>query len=224
MIAGLLAGIFSIQVNAAEVTQCGDNVCFTYDDSTLFGSANVVGNNIFFLPTEFVASSVDDEGATSTFATINVVVESITEGFDMTQFMLLEQGDYRLDGRSASVTAAGMLAVTSLTQTCGGLFPCRESDIFNVEGLDTYGAMTDWEGSAMVDLTSNQNWGSDTKVTMTIENRLSATTLQLGDQAFIEKKFAGVGITVVPVPAAVWLLGSALGGLGLMRRRKTVTA
>jgi hypothetical protein len=26
--------------------------------------------------------------------------------------------------------------------------------------------------------------------------------------------------TVVPVPAAVWLLGSALGGLGFMRRRK----
>ena len=26
---------------------------------------------------------------------------------------------------------------------------------------------------------------------------------------------------VVPVPAAVWLLGSALGGLGFMRRRKT---
>jgi hypothetical protein len=29
-------------------------------------------------------------------------------------------------------------------------------------------------------------------------------------------------ISAVPVPAAVWLFGSALGGLGWMRRRKTV--
>jgi hypothetical protein len=29
-------------------------------------------------------------------------------------------------------------------------------------------------------------------------------------------------VTVVPIPAAVWLFGSALAGLGWMRRRKTV--
>jgi hypothetical protein len=32
----------------------------------------------------------------------------------------------------------------------------------------------------------------------------------------------GGSVSAVPVPAAVWLFGSALGGLGWMRRRKTV--
>jgi hypothetical protein len=31
-----------------------------------------------------------------------------------------------------------------------------------------------------------------------------------------------MSVSVVPIPAAVWLFGSALGGLGWMRRRKTV--
>jgi hypothetical protein len=50
---------------------------------------------------------------------------------------------------------------------------------------------------------------------------ISQTSYQIG---YIEyRAWANVGGTVsaVPIPAAVWLFGSALGGLGWMRRRKT---
>jgi hypothetical protein len=35
-------------------------------------------------------------------------------------------------------------------------------------------------------------------------------------------QFANLELTLVPIPAAVWLFGSALAGLGFIRRRKTV--
>ena len=62
---------------------------------------------------------------------------------------------------------------------------------------------------------------SDSSVIAQIQNNLSATTLNNGEQAWIEKKAAGVGLIVnpVPVPAAVWLFGSALALLGWIRRR-----
>ena len=39
-------------------TLVGDNVIFTYDDSTLYGEASVVGDTIFFQPVDFIAESL----------------------------------------------------------------------------------------------------------------------------------------------------------------------
>ena len=210
----------AFQANAATVTLIGDDVSFTYDDSTVFGEALVVGNSINFFPTTFFAESLNGEGTVSNNATINVRVEAITEGFSMSVFQLREQGDYFLVGDDATATIGGEFSITSGTKGCDIFNPCRTSDSINAGPLDTLGAYTQWEMGSTIDLADIEDWQNDTSVVMTIENRLTATTLNLGEQAFIEKKFAGVGITVVPVPAAVWLLGSALGGLGFMRRRK----
>jgi hypothetical protein len=224
--ASAFLALVGFQANAASVTTCGNDVCFTYDDSTEFGSANVVGNSIFFAPTSFTAESLNGQGAVSTSSTINVLVESITQGFNLQQFFLQEQGDYFIEGQQASVSAGGQFAATSLTKTCdtGGLFEfaCREEVLLDGGDLDTVGEFDDWSISAFIDLAQNEDWGSDSRVLLTIENRLSATTFNLGEEAFIEKKFAGVGITVIPVPAAVWLLGSALGLLGFSRRKQVL--
>ena len=220
MLATSLLTIASLQVNAASVTECGTDVCFTYDNATLFGSANIIGNNIFFLPTNFIAESNNGDGAASANSTLSILVEAITEGFAMTQFVLQEQGDYFLSGSSASASVGGMFAATSGTKTCESMFfPCREEEILNSSPLTTLDAFDDWSINSVISLAGNESWNSDSKVFLTIENRLSATTLENGDQAFIQKKVAGVGITVVPVPAAVWLMGSALGILGWMRRK-----
>jgi hypothetical protein len=42
-----------------------------------------------------------------------------------------------------------------------------------------------------------------------------------GGQTFIRDIVSGT-VTAVPIPAAVWLFGSALAGLGWMRRKQTV--
>jgi len=224
-VAAVLSAI-SIGANAAPVTLFGDDVSFSFDDASLYGEAIVVGNSIFFQPTDFGAESLNGQGAVSVTDTLNITVEVTTSGYTMTEFTMAEFGDYELSAGATSVTASGRLQLTSQTETCPPInFPCFDSEAFNVSGLDTVGAATDWSGGTTIDLGDTAGWGSDTLVTAQMQNNLSATTLANGERAFIQKKAGGIGleVSVVPVPAAVWLFGSALGMLGWMRRRSVAS-
>jgi hypothetical protein len=148
----------------------------------------------------------------------------------MNAFQLAEEGDYKLNGTDASVSANGQFRITSLTKQCGpGSFApiCKDEQIFDAGPLtvNTNSPVT-WNAGASIDLADTEFWDTDTKVTMTIENLLTATTLNTeeGETAFIQKKFVGGGIGIiinpVPVPSAVWFFGSAIGLLGWMRRRR----
>jgi hypothetical protein len=210
--------------NAAMITQMGADVSFTYDDSTLYGTGFVVGNSIFFSPTTFIAESLNTAGAVSATATLNIDVE-VHQGsnYVIDSFQIAEAGDYLLNGASSSVSAEGRLQVTSLTSTCGGLFPCQDTDIFSAGALTTVGALTEWTASGAVDFDDIAGWGTDTHVQAQIQNLLTATSTVDGESAFIQKKFEGVGLVVmpeVPVPAAAWLFGSALLGLAGVKRKK----
>lgn len=210
----LFAALGAPALSTAAVVY-GDDVMFTYDDSTLYGSAFTVGNSIFFMPTTFRAESTNGSPATvGANATLNITVEAITPNYEITAFSLLEQGDYFLNGAGAEVTAGGWLKVTSLTNSCG-ILPCTDQDLFDITGLTTQGATTLWTGGGSVDLGTTAGWGSDTEVIAQIQNNLSATTAESGEQAWIQKKaqFVGMEVTVVPVPAAVWLFLSGLGAL-----------
>ena len=99
-------GIFSIILSAksAVVTVEGDNLTFTYDDSTLFGSANIVGNSIFFLPNNFSAQSVNDQGSTLSSDIVDVQIKVRDETIHlMDRFVLYESGDYKISDSTASV-------------------------------------------------------------------------------------------------------------------------
>ena len=216
-----LCGLAASQATAATVTVFGTDVSFTYDDTTLFGTANVVGNSIFFLPTSFKAESLNGAGAVTASDTLNITVKALTPGFAIESFALQETGDYLLSGTGASVSASGRLQVTSVT-TLNGVLPFTDAQIFNVGGLTTQGTTTNWGGSTGVDLTTISGWGSDTDVIAQIQNNLSATTLNNGETAWIQKKSGAIGLVVnpVPVPAALWLFGSGLLALlGWVRRR-----
>lgn len=92
--------LFSSNSYAAMVTLTGNDVSFTYDDSTLFGSATVIGNSISFQPTSFLASASNLDGAVTISETLNITVEAITANYDMSSFLLYEAGDYTTDGSS----------------------------------------------------------------------------------------------------------------------------
>ncbi len=133
---GALAALLVISgAQAAIVTLPGDDVEFTFDDSTAFGSGLVIGNSIFFLPTTFKAESTDGSPATDTMnVTLNVTVEATTAGYEMTDFMMAEEGDYKLIGSGSSVSANGQFRITSSTTLCG-FFTCRDDMIFDAGPL-----------------------------------------------------------------------------------------
>jgi hypothetical protein len=209
--------------SAALVTDCsGVNVCFAYDDSTLFGIGTVSGNNIFFLPTTFSAESLNGEGAVTVDDTLDVRVVS-KGGYGMTGFALVESGDYFLgflSGDAASVAVDGTLSVDSNTSAYS------DSTAFAATGLVVHDSLTEWDLSTGILLDDTAGWNSDTDVNLSIYNYLAATTGELGEQAFTQKNSVGIILypasVPVPIPAAVWLFGSALAGLGWMKRKQTV--
>lgn len=210
-----------IASGAHAITQMGTDVTFTYDETSLFGMGSVVGNSIFFSPTTFEAESLNGAGAVSANQTLNITVE-VKSGstFEIAEFQLAEFGDYLLTGSSSSALASGNLRVTSQTTTCG-FFACTDSEIFDAGPLTTVGTLTEWTATAGIDFADTSGWGTDTSVIAQIQNDLLATSSVDPSSALVQKKFEGVGLVVVPipVPAAVWLFGSALGLLGWMRRR-----
>ena len=222
---GTLCIIFS--ANSAVVTVDGDNLTFTYDDSTLFGSANIVGNSIFFLPNNFSAQSVNNQGSTLSSDIVDVQIRVRDETIHlMDRFILYESGDYKISDSTASVDVSAQFMVTSFERTCDshGIFVCNQSEIFGAtENFIDDNQLRDWTLTGFIDLDALTLWGDDSYVNVRIQNNLYATALEQGDIAQIEKKFGVIGIQVelqpIPLPAAAWLFGSALVGLGLVRRR-----
>lgn len=229
VVLGILLATSGI-VSAASVTLNGSDVSFTYDDTKtgLFGSPTVSGNTIFFTPTDFKAVSTNGAGTVITSSTINIVVKP-NQGKAITSLALTERGDYSLDGNGSSVGIGGQMRVFSMND------PINVEDssfITTASNLTTNdNVYHNWTAGAGVDLTGAQ-WSKTSAVNMTLENILEATTSGSGpSKAFIEKKFAGVGITVglvppasVPVPAAMWLFGSGLLGLVGVARRERAAA
>jgi hypothetical protein len=222
----LLLAFGSPGAHAASTTQCGDTVCFTWDSEQLsvFGTPSVIGDQIIFDPTTFVAKSLNGEGVVSTNATVNIVVD-VMDGYVFDSASLAEAGDYFLWGSDSAVSVGGQLRVRDAANTllatdsitAGGDF-----DIFNTPMCST---PHNWDASADVSL-AGAEWDGVTRVVMKIENILNAYTDSNDTgplQAFIEKKEVGlsVGTSVIPIPAAVWLFGSGLLGLvGIARRKK----
>jgi len=215
--------------NAASVTECGDTICFTWDDTELsiFGTPSIVGDKIIFDPTTFVANSLNGDGVVTTNATVNITLD-VMEGYAFDSMSLDEAGDYFLWGSMSAVSVGGQLRVRDAAATMLAIDSITASGPFNIFNTPFDLTPHNWDAAASVSLAGNE-WNGVTQVVMKIENILSAYTdpTDTGPlQAFIEKKEVGIEVdivtTVIPVPAAVWLFGSGLLGLvGIARRRKT---
>jgi hypothetical protein len=108
------------------------------------------------------------------------------------------------------------LAEVILEREDGAAFAFYSADWSGYSQTSIEGALSD--GNSALDPVGTGDWLNVTSVTF------SARTIFCTSFCFVSAGLEIDNIVVgaaVPIPAAVWLFGSALGGLGWMRRRKT---
>ncbi len=235
--AAAIAGLVGwMPAQATIITVVGTSFDLRYDDTKLglFGAPTLVGDQMFFTLSNFVAQSNNGAGVVSTFSTVSGLELVAKNGTRFTGLMLSEFGDYNLSGTNSTVQVLGQLRAFNTanalsTQTSSNLVVSAATPLNLADG-----ANHDWLASAAIDATTpvlpvpgftNVIASSPEVMGLLIENRLSAYTdpAQSGLlQAFIEKKVAGVAVTVSVVPEPetwlTFLLGLGLVGARLHRR------
>jgi len=217
-------------------TLVGTTITYQYDNTQAaldrFGSPTLIGDAVRFLPTGFRADSIDGVGQTTGTNTDSVVANFVFDRVysndgvsNVIDLQIVERGDYEItNGNSAPASnVSGDLYVQALNNEPGSIFDFVEAqDSVNFSG-DSGGKQL-WTMMAGIQPLAGDFWdGPSNDIAVTIQNTLTAFTDESGEQAWIQKKLTFTAGTVmlppVPVPASVWLFGSALGLLGWMRRR-----
>jgi hypothetical protein len=228
-VAGVVGAIAApLPANAAIVSLCGPNICYEYDNNpgvnagiTLFGAPTLLSGSdtLEFTPTAFSASAVNG-GIQTTTATFQFSRVYSLSGAEIVSFTVNESGDYRIINGGTVSASLRLQSVDKVNNGLGGSFP----------EVTVSSPIPNWNTSTPTGLVF-QNWSLSASLTpaatfqdlasvvdLQIQNTLDAFTFASGQQAFIQKKLTLV-TSVVPVPAAVWLFGSALAGIGFLRRR-----
>ena len=233
------AVFFDCTTNPGICTAEGDTVIFSYagtsDVMGLFGQLQVIGDSIFASPTDFRAHSKDGSptGVNGDTADANGSIQVTAKtGYKIDAVDIIEIGDYMMTAGDTNVSVTGM---AGYWEWDSGLSTFTGSSL-NVTGLDGIrdkvfegeydandgirdGNTHIWQASWSASSIGLLDMG------LQLQNNLSATTLNAGEEAWVEKKLSevkvGITTTVIPVPAAVWLFGSGLLGLvGIARRTK----
>ena len=228
VLGGLAVAVCAVpSAQAALVTpQCGPTICYVWDAAqpaaqlNSLGTPTVVGDSLFFTPVDFKALSENGAPAIST-ETANFVFSKIYShdgsevegsGAEIGMIKVDESGDYRIVGGD-SVDVTLRLQALNLAS----LETAVVTEVFAATA-DTGGATPDWTLTGIVDPAAAFD-GFANRINLGVQNTLTAQTDANGELAWIQKKFVLTVTTVVPVPASVWLFGSALGLLGWIRRR-----
>lgn len=237
MVAVSIVGLAAAAGNARAsiVTLTGSDFDVVYDTTQLnqFGAPTLVGDNLFFTPSNFRAESLNGAGVVTDNSTANGIYLVAHAGFQFGSLSISEFGDYILSGAGSTVSVGGQLRAFNAsnpiyTQTSDNIAVSGATPLNSADG-----ANHDWVASASINTATPtiippisggvDPWlsGAST-VGLTLQNNLSAYTSPTDSdirRAMVEKKFAGVEIMVapVPLPAALWLFVSGLGLVGSMR-------
>ena len=201
--------------SAAQVTLCGDNICYEFDDAqsgiSSFGNPIISGDALIWLVPQFRAESLDGAGLDT--ASDSFVIDSVYSltGEAIQYVGIVEQGDYEItngDRVSAELTLDVQDNDTLMTGSV--------SELFTANGDS--GGLQEWQISAFHN--PMMHFGTATDIQLTVTDILEAETDAAGEAAWIQKKIQIAATTVVPIPAAAWLFMSALG-LIVLRGRQT---
>ncbi len=225
MRAGVLAAALCTATagQAAIITLSGNTVDFVFDDTqpglSYYGTLNVVGDSIFATPDSIIAQAVNG-GNDSLSVPATVVTVVAHAGYEFTSATVGIEGDYTVFGAGASVSINNTLVVSETGAPGNNVSPTMVNSGFgNTDG--TY----NWSSVGAADLTTAM-WDGVTSIELSLSSILSASTTASGESAQIQEKFTASSVvaietTPVPVPAAVWLMGSGLLALfGFSGRRR----
>lgn len=226
---------------AALVQLCGTSICYEYDNDlgvnpglAYYGAPVLLANSdtLKFNPLTFAVDS--DPGTSAIPGPTLTAVFAFTRvwstwGMEISTISVSESGDYQVLG-DAAVAANLRVQVVDLVDngspTPGFPETIVDNQVFTTS-VPTGLGLAPWSLSSVV---SPAAVFTDlaTSVDLSIQNTLQAFEGPGGGYGFIAKKLlltvGTVGSfppeTVVPVPAAAWLFGSAMGVLGVLRRRR----
>lgn len=218
----MAAGAFgaAAPASAALVTDCPISaiVCYEYDNAQAAvgwtGLPTRVGDDMQFTPASFLALS--NGAGFVTAGPANFVFSRVWTpgGQEIASLTVNEEFDYE-------IVNGGDVRATLYMQARSNLV--SSDSLSNIWSLpivgDSGGPQIANLSGTLLTAASFTQAANDMRVTIQDTLRANAGAGQL---AWIQKKFTLVTETVVPVPAAVWLLGSALGLLGMARRRQAL--
>ena len=235
IVAAGTASLYALPSSATVISYCGPNLCFEYDDAqaavALYGLPNFVGDDAYFTPNVFRAQSADGVGLHSPFGNTDFVdgtfvfsrVYTVNPNNEISGILAYEEGDYEINYADGEVHGDLYLRALGLNAVEPTVVATDSVDFVGNSGGNQLWSMTAnlFPAASLTQIANN--------ITLTIQNQLSAFTSDTtagSEYAYIEKKLILEINTlipvnnVVPVPAAVWLFGSAIGLLGVARRRR----
>jgi PEP-CTERM motif len=228
---------------AATQTVNNSNFSITYDDGTSFGSLTLVGNSISFDfsdpmgPQPWIAQSTNGAGAVSQSDSVTLTLTinnaAFAQGYRYGSVLWIEGGDYERTNAASTVSVSGSLS--ALNAANANTFT-QSALALTGAGLSVVGANTDWfaqaalnAGTACMGVGCTNAFSSNAQtLLLTVNNTLSAQSVGLGSDAFIEKKLGAGSFTllVTQVPeASTWaMLAAGLGVVGTIARRRSQVA
>jgi hypothetical protein len=229
----IATGFTALPAQAVPVTLCGTSICYQYDNDalvnpgiSLYGAPTILsGNTLKFVPSNFNADS-DPGSAIPTPTSVAVFQFSrvyTTNGGEVASITVTESGDYQIIGEGAVNVNMRLQSVDNVDDGVPTpAFAESTAPQFNWNTSTATGySLANWSLTGVI---TPAALFSDlaTDVDFSIQNTLQAFAAPgWPNYAFVQKKLSLqlTAVSTVPVPAAAWLFGSALGVFGLMRRK-----